>query len=301
MRPSTAIWLLAAICHAGVAHGEAADSNGPATVQPAIPSSASLQTCLWNWRTDGATELRYVVDLDKEKAGAEESTRTPAKQPPDCAKNSVERKKRDLEAYNRLNERFKDQRERSDLDKNLVNTIQWIEDSTKWGASRANWIVASPDGAYAVFTAHNEPLLLIDIATLATRVLAAAAVGSNLPTPVAWSPDSRHLAFAPPKTDQVQIYNIAQQAVVSSKAGVGPWVLALSWSPQGRRLAAFGFVNRRMNKTPLGLLGAAAGHPEYRNDGVLSVYRIGDERHFSVVLKRGISEMSSPNIEIEWK
>lgn len=301
MSPVIAIFLLSTICYAGVARGELAESIVPATVRPAVASPASLQTCIWTWRTDGATELRYVVDLQTEKAGAEESTRTPAKQPVACAKSAAARKKFDLAAYQRLKERFNEQRARPDLDKNLARTIQWIEDSTKWGASRANWIVASPDGAYAVFTAHNEPLLLIDIATLATRVLAAAAVGSNLPTPVAWSPDSRHLAFAPPKTDQVQIYNIAQQAVVSSKAGVGPWVLALSWSPQGRRLAAFGFVNRRMNKTPLGLLGAAAGHPEYRNDGVLSVYRIGDERHFSVVLKRGISEMSSPNIEIEWK
>ena len=68
-----------------------------------------------------------------------------------------------------------------------------------------------------------------------------------------------------------------------------------------QRIAAFGFVNRRMNKTPLGLLWAAAGHPEFRNDGVLNVYRIGDDRRFSVVLKRGISEMGSANIEIEWK
>ena len=266
-----------------------------------MASPASLQTCLWTWRTDGAIELRYIVDLQTEKAGAEESTGTPAKQPVACAKKAAARKKLDLAAYNRLVERFNEQRARPDLDKNLARTMQWIEDSTKWGASRANSIVASPDGAYVVFTAHNQPLLLVEIATLATRVLAAAAVGTNLPTPVAWAPDSRQFAYAPPNTDQVHIYSIAQQAVASSKTGTGPWVLALAWSPDGRRLAAFGLINRRLNKTPLGLLGAAAGHPEFRNDGVLNVYGIPNERDFSVILKRGISEMSSPNIAFEWK
>jgi hypothetical protein len=244
--------------------------------------------------------MRYVVDLATEKAGAEESTHTPAKQPVACAKNRAARKQLDLAAYNRLVERFNEQRARTELDKHLAHAIQWIEDSTKWGASRASWIVASPDGAYLVFSAHNEPLLLIEIETLATRLLAAAPVGSNLPTPVAWAPDSRQLAYAPPNTDQVHIYSTAQHAVVASKTGAGPWVLALSWSPQGQRLAAFGLVNRRMNKSPLGLLGAAAGHPEFRNDGALNVYTLGDQKHFSVLLKRGISEWGSPNIELEW-
>jgi len=301
VRSSLTLLLLASICHTGVAHSEPADPSSPAAVQPAIPTATSLQACLWTWRSDGATEARFVVDLATEKAGAEEGSGTGAKQAPDCARSGIERKKRDLAVYERLKKRFDAQRAHSEPDKRLAHAIQWIERSTKWGASRANWMVASPDGAYAVYTIHGEPLLLIDVDALATRVLAAATVGSNLATPVAWSADSRELAYAPPHTDQVQIYSVAQQAVTASKTGAGPWVLALAWSPDGRQLATFGFVNRRMNKSPLGLLGAAAGHPEFRNDGQLSVYTMGQEEHLAVVLKRGISEMGSPNIELEWK
>ena len=106
-------------------------------MQPATTSSVSLQTCIWIWSSDGSTEFRYVVDLDKEKVGAETTHRTPAN-PPDCAKLRVERKKRDAETYARMVERFNDQRGRSGPDKTLAGTIQWIEESTKWGASRAN-------------------------------------------------------------------------------------------------------------------------------------------------------------------
>lgn len=300
MRSSIAMFLVSAICYGCVAHSEVTDSKGHTTVPPATTSSVSLQTCIWTWSSDGSTEFRYVVDLDKEKAGAATAHRTLAN-PPDCARLRVERKKRDAGTYARVVERFNDQRGRSGQDETLAGTIQWIEESTKWGASRANWIVASPDGAYAVFSAHGKPLLLIDVATLGTRVLAKVDPYLNLATPVAWTPDSRHVAFAPQGTDKVHIYSIEHQAVVSTKTGAGPWVETLSWSPDMQRIAAFGFVNRRMNKTPLGLLWAAAGHPEFRNDGVLSVYRIGDDRRFSVVLKRGISEMGSANIEIEWK
>jgi hypothetical protein len=68
-----------------------------------------------------------------------------------------------------------------------------------------------------------------------------------------------------------------------------------------QRIAAFGFQNRRMNMSPLGLLFAAAGHPEFRNDGVLELYALYDDKRWSLLLTRGISEMSSPNVEIEWK
>lgn len=88
---------------------------------------------------------------------------------------------------------------------------------------------------------------------------------------------------------------------MSTKTGPGSRVEALSWSPDMQRIAAFGLHNRRMNKTPLGLLGAVAGHPEFRSDGVLTVYRFGDDASFSVVLRREISEWSTPNIEVEWK
>jgi dipeptidyl aminopeptidase/acylaminoacyl peptidase len=254
---------------------------------------------MWIWGSDGGTVFRYAVDLDKERVGPETTFRTPANQAPDCAKPRVERKKRDAEVYGRIVERLKNQRGAANVDSNLPQIVQWIEESTKAGYSRENWIVASPDGAYAVFVARDKPLLLIDIATLSTRVLAQP--HADLTTPAAWSPDSRLLAFAPPDTDKIQIYSVKELRIISTKTGAGPWAGALSWSPDMERIAVFGFHNRRMNKTPLGLLGAVAGHPEFRNDGILTVYRLGDEAGLSLVLKRGISEWGSPNVEIEWK
>lgn len=262
-------------------------------------SSVSLQTCMWIGSSDGATEFRYVVDLNKREVGPETIRRTAANQAPECAKVRAERQQRDGKVYSQIAQRFNDQRGRAELDKDLVEAIQSIEDSTKAGYLRANWISASPDNSYALYTGPGKPLLLIDVATLSTRVLAKA--DPYLRTPAAWSADSRFVAFAPPGTDQLQIYGTEEHAVVSTKSGAGQWVEALSWSPDMQHIAAFSFQNRRMNKTPLGLLGAAAGHPEFRNDGVLDVYSVSDEKRVSLVLKRGVSEMSSPNIEFEWK
>lgn len=298
MRPGVGILVFSVVCYASFAHSDATDSSGKVNV-PRTASPASLQTCIWIWGKDGATEFRYAVDLDREEVGPEKTFRTPVNQAPDCAKPRVERKKRDGEVYGRIVGRLKNQRRTAEVDSDLQQMVRWIEESTGGGYSRENWIVASPDGAYAVFAARDKPLLLIDIATLGTRVLAQPHAYRT--TPAAWSPDSRLLAFAPPDTDKIQIYSVKELALVSTKTGAGPWVEALSWSPDMQRIAAFGLHDRRMNKTPLGLLAALAGHPEFRNDGILTVYRLRDEARLSLVLKRGMSEWGSPNIEIEWK
>ena len=297
MRASVGMMVFAAMCHASFAQSDATDSVAIATA-PRAPSPPSLQACMWIWDKDGATEYRYAVDLDKEKVGPEKTSRTPANQVPECAKPRVERKKRDGEAYGRIVGRLENRSGTAKVDSNLLRMVRWIEESTKSGYSRDNWIITSPDGAYAVFAAHDEPFLLIDIATLGTRVLAQPA---RRATPVAWSPDSRLVAFAPPDTDKIEIYSVKELVTVSTKAGAGPWVVALSWSPDMQRVAAFGLHNRRMNKTPLGLLAAGAGHPEFRNDGIVTVYGLSDETRLSLVLKRDISEWGSPAVEIEWK
>src|SRR3970282_1198623 len=78
--------------------------NGADSVAPR--GGALLQTCMWSWSSDGATESSYVVDLDKKKVVSQVDQRTPSKKTPECAHRKVERKKHDLQTYNRLLERF---------------------------------------------------------------------------------------------------------------------------------------------------------------------------------------------------
>jgi hypothetical protein len=177
--------------------------------------------------------------------------------------------------------------------------LEWIERFTMSGASRAEAFEASPDGRYAVYSSRSRPILLVDIEALSTRVLARG--HSHLDTPIAWASDSRRFALAAPETDEINIYRAEDAAVILRKKTYGSRIATVSWSPDMQRIAAFGFRNRRMNRSPLGLLFGAAGHPEYRNDGVFELYVTNAEERWSLPLARGISEMSSPSVEIEWK
>lgn len=294
MRPSPTALLLSVIC---VGCAPSAATNGSNSL--AFPDEASLQICMWSWSSDGASASRYVVHLNRKVVASQVDQRTAPKQTPDCAHRRIEKKKHDLRTYNRLLEQFNNQAISGERDKNLVATLEWIEASTKWGASRAGALEASPDGRYAVFSTRSRPVVLINIETLSTRTLAQG--HSYLDTPVAWARDSRLVALAVPDTDAITIYKIGDAALSSTKKSYGSRIGALSWSPDMQRIAAFGYQNRRMNMSPLGLLFAAAGHPEFRNDGVLEVYALNDENRWSLLLSRGISEISSANVDIEWK
>ena len=294
MRPSATALLVSAIC---VGCAPSAVINGETSLR--FPDEASLQTCMWSWSSDGASASRYVIDLNRKVVASQIDQRTSPKQVPDCAHRRTEKKKHDLQTYNRLVEQFTNQAIPGERDKNLTATLEWIQASTKWGASRVGAFEASPDGRYAVFSTRSRPVVLINVETLSARTLAQG--HWYVDPPVAWSPDSRLVALAVPDTDAITIYSVDNAAFVSMKKTYGSRIGALSWSPDMRRIAAFGFENRRMNISPLGLLFAAAGHPEFRNDGVLELYALTDENRWSLTLNRGISEMSSPNVEIEWK
>ena len=294
MRPSFRAALLFTIC-IGCTPGAVID--GPAPV--AAPKGTLLQTCMWSWGSDGATESSYVVDLDRKKMVSQVDRRTPSKKTPECAHRRVERKKHDLQTYNRLLERFSNRTTPGEHHKELAAMLEWIERSTKWGASRANAFEASPDGRYGIFSTTSRPILLIDVETLRTRVLVKG--HSYLDTPIAWAPDSRVFALAAPESDEISIFRAEDAAVVAKKRTYGSRIGTLAWSSDMQQIAAFGFQNRRMNKSPLGLLFAAAGHPEFRNDGVIEIYILMDENRWSLPLAFGITEMSSPSVEIEWK
>jgi hypothetical protein len=244
-----------------------------------------------------ATEYGYLVDLTRRKAVANPNRQIPR---PEFAKRSLDEKKNDRAAYERIVARFRNGPDRSDNRSDLASALDWIERSKSWGASPATPIVASPDGAYAIFTTSDKPVLLIDVATLATRRLVDNG-GRYRGTPAAWSADSRFVAFTPPESKKLYVYEVERQAIVSTRTGVASSVETLAWSPDGRYIAVLGMENRWMDINPFALLAAVAGHPIFRNDAVLSAFGAVGEGPFSVTLRRGISETDSPSFRIEWK
>ena len=287
------------ICYCGVAQSQPTANVDASTSTSAAP--ASILTRIGILGSKEFTEYRYVVELAKQEARSEATRETPANQSSEWQELRAREKRHDEQAYKRIAERLRHEQNGSSRNPDLAHALYWIERRSEAGYSKADSLVASPDGAYAVHARHDEPLLLIDVSTLETRRLADPSGEPGLSTPVAWAPGSRSFAFATPRTGKLHVYDVERQAVTSTKSGDWQWLEAISWSPDGQQIAAFGTHNRRMNKTPLGLLAAMAGHPEFRNDGVLHVYAMASDRHFSVELKRAMSEWGSAQIRIEWK
>jgi Tol biopolymer transport system component len=206
-----------------------------------------------------------------------------------------------LPTYERMVERFKTNPNRASST-DLAEAIRWIEETKGATYAPGDFVIASPDGKHAVIKGRYRPLLLIDIGTLNTHRLLDK--GDETP-PIAWTADSRYLAFAPSLLPgELHVYDLEQKTASVVTRDAPSWITALSWSPDGQRIAAFGLRNRRMVKNPLALVAATAGHPIFKNDGVLFVYRLGggdSGAGFSVPLKRGISEQSGPEVRIEWK
>ncbi len=256
--------------------------------------SSFVNASIWivQSQTD-ADDYKYVIDLQKEKLVSSKLRHIRNRREAEFEKRLAARKDQSEASYMRIMGGIKTRKGKSQPDSNLLKSLQ----DPMW-----KWVTPSPDGLYAIIVADDNPILLVEIKTLNTFIIGEVNKEySTLETPAAWSPDSRLVAFAPLYSDTLYIYSIDKHAIVSTKSGIGRWVRALSFSPGMTQLAAFAFQNRRLSKTPLGLLGYLEGHPDYRNDGVFTVYRIANEQKFSLVLKSGMSEMKSSEIEIEWK
>ncbi len=76
---------------------------------------------------------------------------------------------------------------------------------------------------------------------------------------------------------------------------------AIEWFPDMQKLVLISLVNRRLHKTPFGLLIAFSGHPDYRNDLILQVREIAGQEQQSVKLKSNLTEQSSYDYWIEWQ
>ncbi len=222
--------------------------------------------------------------------------------------NAKEEKRR-AGVYNRIRERYetlKPEDQNSDLSDALNHIKTWWERENYCGFelhSPARYIVASPDGRYAATSIGHKPVLLINVASLAVRRLAAHGdgIGFNYDPPaVAWSRDSKYLAFSPPLTDKLFVFDIERMTVVSTKTDVAPCVKTIKWSPDGRQIAAFEWRNRRLTRNPLLMPTVLVGHPVYVNDAFLSVYQAHEDAHFSIKLKRRIDDITCPRALIYW-
>lgn len=162
------------------------------------------------------------------------------------------------------------------------------------------FIVTSPDSGQAVLRSFwNKRLLLVDISTLKVNHLLDNA-GEHMP-PIAWSADSGFLVFAPANSGELRVFDVKRQSSAVITRSAPSWITELSWSPTGAQVVALGLTNRRMDKNPLALVFAAAGHPTFRNDAVLFVCGADGGGAFSVPFQNGISEPSTPHFRIDWK
>src|SRR5205085_8468653 len=99
-------------------------------------------------------------------------------------------KKKDRAAYERIAARFREAPASPEGRMELASALGWIERSKSWGASPATPIAASPDGQHAVISLFDQPVLLVNTTTLATRKLMEE-TSERRHTPDAWSLDSR--------------------------------------------------------------------------------------------------------------
>jgi len=263
---------------------------GIPTSQP--PSHVVARFWSYNFSQSTLLETRYVVDLAGPMAVSE------APSTGEYRALRLERKRADAQAFNRLEARIHETAPSGGVD-DLTVAMKEIGKAKSWGKSPIDQLLASPDGNRAVLSPDFGIPLVVDLRTLRTQRLVSRL--ESLPIPMAWSPDSNVLAFAPSETGSIVLYNVEQSAIQSTITTQGAWVQAIEWFPDMQKLVLISLVNRRLHKTPFGLLIAFSGHPDYRNDLILQVREIAGQEQQSVKLKSNLTEQSSYDYWIEWQ
>jgi hypothetical protein len=246
---------------------------------------------LWthNYKTSAFDETRYVVDPTTMKI------ETPSHVLTDVESLKAERRQVNMEAYNRLEQQLNEVAA-SERDPVLVVGVQEIEKAKTWGKSPGDQLLISPDGHRLVLRPDMGIPIVVDLTTLRAQQIVKHA--DSLDIPMAWSPDSRRLAFAPSEAREIVVYDVEQGVVESRLQGF--WVQAIAWSPDMQTLALMTLVNRRLYKTPKGLVAAWAGHPDYRNDLILETRTIATQEQQFVPLKSNLDEQTPSDYWIEW-
>ena len=256
------------------------------------PSHVVARLCSYSATQSTLLESRYVVDLPSTLVASEAPTVG------EYGPLRVERKRADAQSFDRLEARIHEAGA-SGGDDDLSVAMKKIEKAKSWGRSPSDQLLASPDGNRTVVRPDFGIPLVVDLRTLGTQRIVSRS--DRLPIPMAWSPDSRLLAFSPSETGTIVLYNVEQRAIQSTISTQGAWVQAIAWFPDMQKLVLLNLVNRRLHKTPLGLLIASSGHPDYRNDLVLQVRAIAGEEQHSVKLKSNLTEQSSYDYWIDWQ
>ena len=250
---------------------------------------------LWSYDNASSTliESRYVVDLAS-KARAQEE-----RPPTEYRSLRGERKRLDMAAYDQLAIQFRARGE-TGAGSDLSDAMTSLEKSRAAGYAPGDQLLVSPNGAYAVLAPVFSRPLMVNLQTLETQRLLEKPDSNHVP--MAWSPGSRLLAFAPLEANgQIFVYDVERHVARSTIHATSSEVSALLWSPSLQQVVALELVNRRLHKSPLGLLIAFSGHPDYRNDLVLRLYDIAGHEQASVALKSNLTEQSSYDYWIEWK
>jgi len=265
----------------------------------ALAEPESTQVIAQLWKLDASKpsnlkmiESRYLVDLSA-------MTATLDKRPTsDDGLEAGKTQRSNEEVYVRLAKRFRESGI-TNQDDALGTAIREIEKAKGAGYQPSSQILVSPDGGHAVLSPQYGAYALVDLGTLSTGSLTERR--GLEPIPMAWSPDSQFLAFPSSDNKSVIVYDVKRRAIQSTIHVVLKDPCALAWSPDMRKMVILDLVGRRLHVSPLGLLGALSGHPDFRNDLVLRVTNLTDNENRSVVLTSNLTEQSSYKYGIQWK
>jgi len=261
---------------------------------PAGSTPTHVIARLWSYSFKASTllETRFVVNLAS-------MTTAPGSHPSSSySALRGSRKRADEEAYSRLERRLQESVE-TERDPDLVAAIGLIQKAKSWGKSPEGQVLASPDGNRAALIPDFGAPLVVDLRTLHTHQLQNRS--DPLPIPMAWSADSRLLAFAPSEAREIVLYDAELGAVKSTIDSRGAWVCGIAFSPEMREMVLMALVNRRLHKSTIGLLAAFSGHPDFRNDLVLQVRSIGNDQVRSIPLESNLTEQSLYDYWIDWQ
>jgi WD40 repeat protein len=260
-----------------------------------LPPSAKQATVrLWTYsqKESKMIESRWTIDVASNSAS-----------PEDIAGREMEssramRTSADNAAYDRLYTQWRESGIAGNAG-DLGAAIDALEESKKWGSYPGVQTRVSPNGDYVVLqpAMENRPIV-VDFRTLQTHRLIDH--GDMLEIPVAWSPDSRLIAYAPSQAEALFIYDVERQTVQATLPCKRVWVQSIAWSPDMRSLAVVALVRRRLHKTPVGVLEAFSGHPDFRNDLIFQVRDLANQEQPPIPLKSNLSEQNSFQYWIDW-
>ena len=262
----------------------------------AVPESTQVVAQLWMLDASKPSDLRmiesrYLVDLwamavtlDKHPTG-------------DDNLEAGKKQQSNEEVYIQLLKRFSESGITSQDDA-LGVAIREIEKAKGAGSQPSSQILVSPDGAHAVLSPQYGAYALVDLGTLSAGSLTERRGLESVP--MAWSPDSQFLAFPTSDNKGIVLYDVKRRAIQSTIHIVLKYPCALAWSPDMRKMVILDLVGRRLHVSPVGLLGAFSGHPDFRND-LVRVTSLTDNENRSVVLTSNLTEQSSYQYGIQWK